>query len=294
LFPGGVAVHAMNPVLLLIVSVSFVVSINAQVNRPGDCYSITDAETCVATNNVRPINSSAIHCLWCHSHHTGNKAKSHCAPHHHIKTNALYSQDWVCDYRMPNALLAPHYVWGKFNRTHHQPVRNHGRRLLDMDGANQITQFLENEVANWPPAAQIIAGVVYGSLGNLPNDLNSCLTDAEQVFTDLENTFDNWQWTWTLSIILPELQEAFTDVEDVINTIKACSSALSDAKSDISKVVSIIEGTTGPFGWLIEAGEIAWNSINIYQDISSSITNFENQNYFDAGYDIGAIVYILI
>jgi hypothetical protein len=107
-------------------------------------------------------------------------------------------------------------MWGKHNRTHHpKPVRNHGRRLLD-DGANQITQFLENEVANWPPAAQIIAGVVYGSLGSLPADLNSCLTDAEQLYTDLENTFDNWQWTWSLDVILPELEECFNDVGDVV------------------------------------------------------------------------------
>jgi enoyl-[acyl-carrier-protein] reductase (NADH) len=69
---------------------------------------------------------------------------------------------------------------------------------------------------------------------------------------------------------------------------------LSDAKSDITKVLSIIKGTTGPIGWLVEAGEIAWNSVNIYQDISSAVTNFQNQQYFDCGYDIGAIVYILI
>jgi len=283
----------MKTTLFFVVCVSFLVSINAQVNRPGDCYSITDADSCVETNNVRPINSSAVHCLWCHSHHTGNKAKSHCAPHSHIRHNSLYHTNWVCDYRMPSD-LAPHYMWGKHNRTHHpKPVRNHGRRLLD-DGANQITQFLENEVANWPPAAQIIAGVVYGSLGSLPADLNSCLTDAEQLYTDLENTFDNWQWTWSLDVILPELEECFNDVGDVVQTIKACNSALSDAKSDITKVLSIIKGTTGPIGWLVEAGEIAWNSVNIYQDISSAVTNFQNQQYFDCGYDIGAIVYILI
>jgi len=279
---------------LFLVVVSFLVCINAQANKPGDCYSITDADTCVATNNVRPLNSSSVHCLWCHSHHHGNKAKSHCAPHSHIKHNSLYHNNWVCDYRMPSD-LAPHWVFGKYNRTrHHSPVHNHGRRLLDSDGANQVTQFIENEVANWPPAVQVIAGVVYGALGNLPNDLNTCITDAESLYTDLETTFDNWEWTWSLDVILPELKEVFDDVEEAVNTFKACSATLSDAKSDIMKVLSIIKGTTGPLGWLVEIGEIAWNSINIYQDVSSCIANFDNSQYFDAGYDMGAIIYILI
>jgi len=278
---------------LLVVCVSFIVAINAQVNRPGDCYSLTDTDSCVAVNNERPINSSSVHCLWCHSHHKGHHAKSHCAAHTHIEQNNLYHHNWVCDYRMPSN-LAPHWEYGKHNRTRHpSPVRNHGRRLLN-DGANQITQFLENEVANWPPAAQIIAGVVYGALGNLPNDLNTCLTDAEQLFTDLENTFNNWEWTWQLDVIMPELDQAFTDVEEAVDTFKACSSALSDAKSDVTKILSIIKGTTGPFGWLVEAGEIAWNSVNIYQDINSAINNFQNGNYFDCGYNMGAIVYILV
>jgi len=268
----------------------FVVGINAQLTHPADCYSVTDSDLCVATNNIRPLNSSAIRCLWCHSHGKGGHGKSHCAPLAHIKSNTLYHSHWVCDYRMPRTL---HYIGGKFNHSLVRPVQNHGRRLLD-DGANQITQFLENEVANWPPAAQLIAGVVYGSLGNLPDDLNTCLTDAEQLYTDLETTYDNWQWTFSLDVILPELQEVFQDVEDVCHTLSACSSVLSDAKTDISKVLSIIKGTTGPFGWLVEAGEIAWNSVNIYQDVSYAIDNFQNQRYFDSGYDIGAVVYILI
>jgi len=283
----------MKAALFSIVCLSFVVYITAQAQRPGDCYDVTDADSCVQTNNIRPINSSNVHCLWCHSHHTGHKAKSHCAPRKHIRSNNLYHTNWVCDYRFPSD-MAPHWEFGKHNRTRHpSPVRNHGRRLMQA-GSNQITQFIENEVANWPPAAQIIAGVVYGSLGNLPNDLNTCLTDAEQLYDDLESTFSNWQWTWELDIILPELEEAFTDIGDVVDTFKACNSALGDAKSDIMKVLSIIKGTTGPIGWLVEAGEIAFNSVNIYQDISSAIGNFENGNYFDCGYDMGAIVYILI
>jgi len=271
--------------------VCFVVGINAQLNLPSDCYSIADADTCVTSNNAIPINSSAIHCLWCHSHGRAGKSRSHCAPLQHIKTNSLYHSNWVCDYRMPDV---DHYIGGKFNRTHIRHMRNHGRRLLDDDGANQITQFIENEIANWPPAAQIIAGVVYGALGNLPNDLNTCLTDAEQLYTDLENTYNNWQWTFELDVILPELQEVFTDVEEVCDTLKACSGALNDAKDDINKVLNLIAGATGPIGWLVEAGEIAWNSINIYQDVTAAISNFENQRYFDSGYNIGAIVYILI
>jgi hypothetical protein len=263
----------------------------SQVNRPGDCYAIGEPDGCVSTNNMRPMNSTNVHCLWCHSHGTGGKSKSHCAAHKHVKTNVAYHTDWVCDYRLPTVA---HHLGGKFNRTV-RPVRNnHGRRLLDDAGANQITQFIENEVANWPPAAQVLAGVVYGSLGSLPNDLNSCLGDAEHLYTDLETTFNNWQWTWSLDVILPELQEVFEDIEDVVDTVKACESAFNDVKSDISKVLSIIKGSTGPIGWLVEAGEIAWNSENIYQDISGAITNFQSDQYFEAGYNIGAIIYILV
>jgi len=277
--------------LLVIVLLSLAgIYAQSEINRDGDCYGVTDADTCVATNNLRPINNTGTHCLWCHSHGKGGRSKSHCAAHHHVKTIPSYHSSWVCDYRLPEV---DHYVDGKFNHTRVHPVRSHGRRLLD-DGANQITQFIENEVANWPPAAQIIAGVLYGSLGNLPTDLNTCLTDAEHLYDDLESTFSNWQWTWSLDVILPELQEVFEDVEDVVNTFKACNSALGDAKSDINKVISLIEDTTGPIGWLVEAGEIAWNSVNIYQDISAAVQNFQSDNYFECGYNIGAIVYILI
>jgi len=138
-----------------------------------------------------------------------------------------------------------------------------------------------------------MAGVVYGSLGSLPADLNTCLTDAEGLYNELETTYENWEWTWNLDVILPELGEVIQDVSDVCQTVSDCNKALGDAKSDISKVLSIVKGTS-PIGWLVEAGEIAWNSVNIYQDVSAAITDFQSGRYFDSGYDIGAIVYILL
>jgi hypothetical protein len=207
----------------------------------------------------------------------------------------------VCDYRIPSI---KHFLEGKHgrfhgpnsthhsNRTHHAGGRK-GRHLLD-DGANQVTQFIEDEVSGWPPAAQMIAGIVYGSLGKLPNDLNTCLTDAEQLYTDVSNTFNNWQWTMNVGVLVPELEELYNDVQDVLNTIKACNTVLTDASNDVRAVIKVIEGTTGPIGWILEAGEIALNSVNIYQDINGAIDNFNNQNYFDSGYNIGAIIYILI
>jgi len=140
----------------------------------------------------------------------------------------------------------------------------------------------------------MIAGIVYGSLGNLPTDLNNCLNNAEHLYGDVETTFNNWQWEFSVSVMLPELEELFTDVQDVLNTIKACNPVLTDASSEVRAVLKIVQGASGPIGWLIEAGEVAWHSVNVYQDINAAIDNFNNQNYFDSGYNIGAIIYILI
>jgi hypothetical protein len=270
----------------------FFVAIQAQsVSQPSDCYAVKDAATCVATNSERPINSSAVHCLWCHSHGKGGKGHSHCASHRHIKhIKEYHHNNWVCDYRMPTVA---HHRHGKYPHLNRTQGGRHGRRLLD-DGSNQITQFIENEVVNWTPAEQVLAGIVYGALGNLPQDLNTCLQDAEHLWSELDNTYSNWEWTFSLSVILPELESVYDEIGDVLTTVKDCSQALSDAESDVKKVLSIIKGSTGFIGWLVEAGEIAFNSVNIYQDVSDAIDNWNARKYFDSGYNIGAIVYILI
>jgi len=297
--------------MLRIVAILIVLSVFVQSQSvpqlPGDCYQY-GLEDCVGTNPApgQPMNStSAIHCLWCHSHHNGTDAQSHCAPLQHIQTNSDYQTGgWMCDYRMPHAgyrshvLLGIHGHEGKSagkHMVHGKHGGKHGRHLLDISTREWATQ----QVADWPPLAQFVAGFVWGVSGQIPNDLLSCLADSALTIEDVNTTFQQWTWPSDVAEVATDLHLLLTDVLQAVQAGAACISVGLDVTdmvlSVVSKVMTIINDISdgnvlGIVWWGVELGI---KGLNIFPDVAASLEAAQTNDWFSAGVPIGNFVYVL-
>jgi len=292
---------------------------HAQVENLADCYQL-ELDDCIATNPApgQAMNNSAIHCLWCHSHFNGTDAHSHCAPLQHVVKN--YKPGWICDYRMPRNRQEA--MVGAF-----QAKVRAGRHLLDVsDPATMMDEtWAEGQVANWPELAQFIAGVVFGTSGQLPGDISQCLANTEDTFAELNSTFAAIVWPPT------GITSAYTDVATLFKgvgealTSTAFDSALIDCTEigiDVAEMIMPIAtkalGLTGPILSLVTAsvggnpigivsgviGLVKWGidlgseivgklAVNFAPDFDAAVTAAHANEWFQAGVHIGNLIYVL-
>jgi len=293
-----------------------------QPSNIGDCYQM-DLDDCIGTNPEpgHPLNNGMIHCLWCHSHHNGTQAHSHCAPLEHVVTK--YEPGWICDYRMPSNRREA--LMGAVQARQKHP----GRHLLaakdQATGMTGVELWAATEVSTWPSMVQFIAGVVWGATGKIPGDINQCLTFSDETFDELNATFASIVWPPTgITSAYEDVAALFKGVGDALTSVAFASAAIdcTDVGIDVAEMIMPIAsqamGLTGPILSLVTAsisgnpigiasgiiGIIKWGvdlgtelvsklSVNFEPDFDAAVTAAKSDNWFEAGVHIGNLIYVL-
>jgi hypothetical protein len=308
--------------VLVVLSVCiFAVLVHGQPQHLGDCYQIETVEDCVATNpppHLSMGSNSSVHCLWCHSHHQGNKARSHCAPLEHIHSNPDYQTGWVCDYRMPwshrHAMVGSHNGGHMYhhrgNNQGHNNNNRHGRHLLDLSAASGTQLAFENAVNGLGPLGQFVSAVIYGASGNVPVALAGCLGNSVLTIEQLNATLQTL--TWNIPNVLSNVATLYNNVHatlfnatldcinvgvDVSQLITPILSKALDLTKDILGIVNgaqsgdvgaIVDGSIGIAQWATDLGiEIINGAPNIAQDTFNGVDALTSGNYFNAGLQFG-------
>jgi hypothetical protein len=127
----------------------------------------------------------------------------------------------------------------------------------------------------------LIEGILIGIGETDAHDFDSCLTDVESIWSDLESAYD--------SITADDVSDFFTYLGRALVQIKA---AFSDCGSTVSELEAAVEIFTG--GWLHilweAAKSLVLNGHQIYQYFEAARTSWDNADFKDCGIAIGDII----
>jgi len=318
----------MSGVLFLLFLASLV-----QAQRFVDCMNITDVDSCVAVNDeVHPKRHSAhIHCMWCHSHDDSGMS-SHCQSLTAIRGNPKTYRNWVCDHLYPSDTPRAHFQndagddepltrndpYGKSSNGKNSSGKNSSGKNKNSSGKdknssssdksknggsdpknqkmtnpgimpNTYTAYsgtVQEFVKQAPKPVQFLGGLAMGVLGMIPFQPTKIISDVDSVFNDIKSIAQNFS---------PKPSGYIKDITMIADTIKDAYSLLKDSGAitvaeDAAKVAAKAES---PIGWLIGAGELAWNGANIYYDVKTAIQAAKTGDEFTLGKSIGSILSIL-
>jgi len=317
----------MRALVVLIVCI-FAVLVHCQPQRPGDCYQIEAVNECVGTNpppNL-PMKTVSVNCLWCHSHHNGTKARSHCAPLQHIQTNPGYRNGWVCDYRMPRS--RHHAMVGhgheriytatprdhRGNHHNHKPNNighhnKHGRHLLDVYTSSGLANQLEMAVNGYGPFGQFVSALIYGAAGNIPVDLANCLANSALTIEGLNTTAHSLTWNTDVANSVNNVAALYNSVQQTLfDAIGDCARVGFDVSEIVLPVATVALAITkdvmaivnqdpsGIVGLIGEGIEItkALTAPNIEQDTTNAINSLQSGQVFNAGLQFGHAIFTIL
>jgi len=280
-------------------------------SRTSTCTLNTDVNSCIAGNDFDhpQLDSKHISCLWCHSHDDTSKP-SHCTSLDTIRGNHRYHAGWVCDYHTP---LTSHYkkhhglsvepvtedpYGAKMNMPKPKPSPNTPKMNTPKGkdastgmhkemGAPTVSDTVKDFVANAPKPVQFLGGLAMGVLGSIPFSPTKIIAGVDSVQTDINNLMSKFSISSTGAVA--------NDVTMVANTIKDMAGLLQAAGAPqiAEKAAAVVAKADNPLGWVIGAGELALNGVNVYQDFNAAIKAYQSGDNFELGKRIGDIISIL-
>ena len=131
---------------------------------------------------------------------------------------------------------------------------------------------------------QIVGGVLKGALhAEGFDDINSCIADAETVFNDAEVAVQDFKAGGATNVI-KGLQEVGQILQAVQSGMKDCSSI----KADWNKLESMVKAFSNPTSFAYHVGkDLIVNGKNIYSEINTSITDYQQEKWGEFGYQVG-------
>jgi len=286
-------------------------------SRTSSCSLNSDVNSCIAGNDFDhpQLDAKHVSCLWCHSHEDTSKT-SHCASLDTVRSKHRYHSGWVCDYHTP---LTSHF------KKHHglsvEPVTEdpYGAKMMGGKssgkmtggkgsmmgmgkmtkgkdgstgmakemGAPTISDTVKDFIANAPKPVQFLGGLAMGVLGAIPFSPTKVIAGVDAVQTDVNNLMSKFSISSTGAVA--------NDVTMVANTIKDMAGLLQAAGAPeiAEKAAAVAAKADNPLGWVIGAGELALNGVNVYQDFNAAIKAYQGGDLFELGKRIGDIISIL-
>jgi len=152
---------------------------------------------------------------------------------------------------------------------------------------NSISGTVADFIMNAPKPVQFLGGLAMGVLGSIPFSPTKTIAGVDAVQNDLQNLFRKFS--------LKSGSAVANDVVLLANTIKDFTGLLksSGAIEVAEKAAKVAAKAESPIGWIIGAGELALNGVNVYQDFQAAIEAFHTGNLFECGKKVGDIISIL-
>jgi len=162
-----------------------------------------------------------------------------------------------------------------------------GKEMMMEPMDNSISGQVKNFLDHAPQPVQFLGGLAMGVLGSIPFQPTKVIAGVDAVENDVQNLFNKF----TLS----SGSGLANDVVLVANTVKDMASLLkaAGAVEVAEKAAEVAAKADSPLGWVIGAGELALNGVNVYQDFSAALDAYHQGNYFEVGKKIGDIISIL-
>jgi len=287
--------------------------------RAPSCSMHQEVDSCIAGNQFgSSSHQSQIGCLWCHSHEDQNKP-SHCQSLDNVRSSHRYHSGWVCDYQPP---MHTHY------RRHHHGLDvetvNEDPYMKGMSGKmmsgkmmsgkmmsgkmmsgkmmmgkpkemmnktepmdNSLSGTVKNFIQNAPKPVQFLGGLAMGVLGAIPFQPTKVIAGIDAVENDVQNLMNKFS--------ISSASAAANDVVLIANTIKDMAGLLqaAGAVEVAEKAAEVAAKAESPIGWIVGAGELALNGVNVYQDFNAAIKAYKEGDMFELGKRIGDVISIL-
>ena len=139
-------------------------------------------------------------------------------------------------------------------------------------------------------AEDLIIGIIKGTFEKEYEDLENCIKDGEEILIHFEKAINFFRQKG-----IHNLLKGF---EEIANAIKLIPQEVSECEGvyDIVKdLEKIAEEFSNPEALIIDIAEhIFWHGTEITYHIFSAVTNFEKDDFFHAGEDIGIIIHDVI
>jgi len=153
----------------------------------------------------------------------------------------------------------------------------------DNSVSGQVKAFLSKA----PKPVQFLGGLAMGVLGMIPFQPTKVIAGVDAVENDVQNLFSKFSLSSGSGLANDVVLLANT-VKDMTNLLKAAG-----AIEVAEKAAEVAAKADSPIGWVIGAGELALNGVNVYQDFSGALEAYHQGNYFEVGKKVGDIISIL-
>lgn len=131
---------------------------------------------------------------------------------------------------------------------------------------------------------EIVGGILKGALhAEGFDDINSCIADAETVFSDAEIAVTDFKAGGATNVI-KGLQEIGQILQVVQSGMKDCS----NIKADWEKLEGMVKAFSNPTSFAYHVGkDLLVNGRDIYSEINTAITDYQGEKWGSFGYEVG-------
>ena len=131
---------------------------------------------------------------------------------------------------------------------------------------------------------EIVGGILKGAVDAEGfTDISSCIKDAETVFADAKIAVNDFKKKDVSDVIA-----GIKEVAELLTVVKAGMQDCSSIKADWEKLAKMIKVFDSPTSFAYHVGkDLIVNGKQIYTEIETAVTDYENGNWGDFGYQIG-------
>jgi len=168
-------------------------------------------------------------------------------------------------------------------KSHHKhPLRDAGKWIKKE--LKQLHKTEEEVELDRIKLVAIVSGVLKGALhAEHFDDINTCIADAEHVFTDAEGAYEDFKAGGAGKVI-----DGMKELADMMKTVKAGMSDCSSLTADWAKLEEMIKVFNSPTSFAYHVGkDLLVNGKDIFSEIESAVTDYESGNWEDFGYQVG-------
>lgn len=131
---------------------------------------------------------------------------------------------------------------------------------------------------------QIVEGVLQGALhAEGFDDINTCIQDAEHLFSDAEVAYNDFKAGVASNVI-----NGIKELADMLKVVKSGMQDCSHLTADWKKMETMISIFNSPTIFAYHVGkDLLLNGKDIFHEIETAVTDYEQSNWKDFGYQIG-------
>jgi len=162
----------------------------------------------------------------------------------------------------------------KWTKHHKHPLRDAGKWIKkEIKNLEKTEEEVELDRLK---LTAIVEGVLKGALhAEHFDDINTCIADAEHVFGDAENAYEDFKAGGADKVIA-----GIKELADLMKTVKSGMADCSDLKADWGKLEAMIKIFDSPTSFAYHVGkDLMVNGKDIFAEIESAVTDYESGNW---------------